>query len=121
MVGDKSTMVAMCLTCHEALDSSESADVLIPGIDNCVQCHADERVAKHMGKVSTQCVDCHQFHIPGKPSMSPSQAALDPTLMDMPFMQAFKHSVKEEAKINSPEIESPEIESNAMQGGTPNE
>jgi len=57
-----------CLGCHEASDSSESRDVLMPGIDNCVQCHTEDRATG----VASQCVDCHSFHRPGLSAMGES-------------------------------------------------
>lgn len=50
-----------CLGCHEATASSHSEDILMPGIDNCVTCHAEDRPRS----VALQCVDCHSFHRPG--------------------------------------------------------
>jgi predicted CXXCH cytochrome family protein len=50
---------AACFTCHKADISKESADVLIPGIDNCLACHGDKSVSD---KVILECVSCHQYH-----------------------------------------------------------
>jgi hypothetical protein len=48
-----------CLTCHAA-DTAQSSDVLlIPDVDNCVECHGDTAVAD---KITLQCVDCHAYH-----------------------------------------------------------
>ncbi len=48
-----------CLSCHDAEESESSTDVLIPGIDNCVDCHADDSIAN---KITVNCVSCHDFH-----------------------------------------------------------
>ncbi|WP_019529451.1 cytochrome c3 family protein [Dasania marina] len=48
-----------CLSCHEADQSASSADVLIPGIDNCLSCHGDVSIAE---KVPVNCISCHAYH-----------------------------------------------------------
>jgi len=48
-----------CLSCHKARDSKESAQVMIPDIDNCLQCHSDSYVKD---QVTVQCVSCHGYH-----------------------------------------------------------
>lgn len=49
----------VCSSCHKAASSTESSDVLIPNIDNCLSCHGDQSVEE---KVSVNCVSCHAFH-----------------------------------------------------------
>lgn len=61
MNGDGET----CVECHDAPSSSESSDVLMPGIETCVGCHGEGRVEN----VVLQCVDCHAFHRPGMEAM----------------------------------------------------
>ena len=51
--------IAECLDCHAAKDSSASADVLMPGIETCRECHGGESASDTL---SSSCVDCHQFH-----------------------------------------------------------
>ena len=47
-----------CTGCHSnALKSTESSDVLIPGIAVCQTCHADGA-----GHASAQCTECHTYH-----------------------------------------------------------
>jgi hypothetical protein len=48
-----------CSSCHAAEQSKSSADLLIPGIDNCQKCHAGEGTK---GLLSSTCIDCHGFH-----------------------------------------------------------
>ncbi|MDZ7712363.1 MAG: cytochrome c3 family protein [Rhodovibrio sp.] len=48
-----------CNDCHEADTSDASTDVLMPGIDNCVECHGGQDAT---GRVASGCVDCHGFH-----------------------------------------------------------
>ncbi len=51
------TMV--CADCHDASTSKASADLLIPGIANCQQCHGGEHAKD---KVPTTCIGCHGYH-----------------------------------------------------------
>ena len=46
-----------CMACHNAQDSKQSADVLIPNRDTCMPCHSAE-----VGDVHLACVDCHAYH-----------------------------------------------------------
>jgi hypothetical protein len=55
--GSHTTMA--CADCHDAATSKASTDLLIPGIDNCQQCHAGE---KARDKVPTTCIGCHGYH-----------------------------------------------------------
>jgi predicted CXXCH cytochrome family protein len=48
-----------CKDCHEAAKSTESADLLIPGVENCRGCHAGEGA---IDKVPSTCVSCHGYH-----------------------------------------------------------
>jgi hypothetical protein len=48
-----------CLSCHKALDSDTSADVLIPDIGKCQECHSDR---PRVDQVAVQCVSCHAYH-----------------------------------------------------------
>lgn len=51
-----------CESCHEGVrDSEQTVDVLLPGIDNCKQCHQQE---KEKGMVVSDCVTCHSYHDP---------------------------------------------------------
>ncbi len=50
----------VCETCHDASASEQAADILIPGRENCLGCHADnERVS------AVDCVSCHVYHEAG--------------------------------------------------------
>ncbi len=50
-----------CTDCHDASKSEDSMDVLIPGIENCRQCHAGTESVTN--RLESTCVDCHGFHI----------------------------------------------------------
>jgi len=49
-----------CGECHAASTSNTSRDLLIPGIDNCRQCHAGEQGGHN--RLESGCVSCHGFH-----------------------------------------------------------
>lgn len=50
-----------CNDCHaEAERSRASNDLLIPGIENCRQCHAGADSAS--GKLASTCIACHDYH-----------------------------------------------------------
>jgi hypothetical protein len=55
-----------CTRCHEAaLTSPRAADVLLPSIERCRECHVDRAVAAAApGGVPTGCATCHRFHRP---------------------------------------------------------
>ena len=49
-----------CSRCHLAAQSKDSADVLVPNLANCRECHGDPGTR---GRMATACVDCHGFHV----------------------------------------------------------
>lgn len=49
-----------CLDCHAGASASKQAeDLLVPGIDNCRQCHGGSHAKD---KVASTCIACHDFH-----------------------------------------------------------
>lgn len=50
----------VCETCHGASASSDAVDILVPGRDNCLQCHDESQ-----GNAVASCVSCHDFHQAG--------------------------------------------------------
>lgn len=63
--------VEKCITCHENAQKSESSsDVLMPKIDRCRNCHggAEDKI-----KRPSDCVMCHQFHLPKRGLFDPAQ------------------------------------------------
>jgi predicted CXXCH cytochrome family protein len=48
-----------CVSCHTALKSKESSDVMIPDIPKCLECHGDRHVSD---RITVQCVSCHTYH-----------------------------------------------------------
>lgn len=56
--------VAPCSDCHEAESSKSSANVLLPDIANCRQCHGD---IESGAQVRSACIDCHEYHLADTP------------------------------------------------------
>ncbi len=50
-----------CQDCHRARQSKDSGDVLMPGIEDCRECHGGEHAE---GKLESTCITCHVFHTP---------------------------------------------------------
>jgi predicted CXXCH cytochrome family protein len=48
-----------CVSCHAAGKSRDAADVLVPGIETCRQCHGGENSA---AQVPSSCAMCHSYH-----------------------------------------------------------
>jgi predicted CXXCH cytochrome family protein len=49
-----------CSTCHDKTNSKSSADISMPGIALCRECHTGEREEKY--KITSGCNTCHTFH-----------------------------------------------------------
>jgi hypothetical protein len=50
-----------CTSCHaKAIDSHDTADVLLPGIDTCRECHGDQARSREVAE--GRCFECHQYH-----------------------------------------------------------
>jgi hypothetical protein len=47
-----------CNICHQATQSRETSDVLMPAKANCTTCHSPQ------GKIVAECVTCHTYHAP---------------------------------------------------------
>ena len=45
-----------CATCHDATHSRDTADVLLPAKQSCVECHGPK------GKAASSCATCHGYH-----------------------------------------------------------
>ncbi|MGD8379580.1 MAG: cytochrome c3 family protein, partial [Gammaproteobacteria bacterium] len=60
-----------CSECHAAARSASAADILMPGIHECRQCHGDPQ---SKARVISTCVDCHRFHQARELTMDNSQA-----------------------------------------------
>lgn len=55
----KLTGDAACLSCHEAKESKDSAELMLPPMAKCEQCHGDRPAVE---RVAVQCVSCHSYH-----------------------------------------------------------
>lgn len=64
-----------CDSCHAAQKSDTSEDVLIPGIENCLQCHGP--IKKQETSVTLTCRGCHDFHLPFRDAMKNLDASVD--------------------------------------------
>ncbi|MEO1490530.1 MAG: cytochrome c3 family protein [Pseudomonadota bacterium] len=62
-----------CTNCHNAPVSKASSDVLMPGIETCQSCHQGEG---ELDGARSECVDCHEYHIPTRTPMSPEHAEI---------------------------------------------
>ena len=49
-----------CTTCHDSDKSKKAADIAMPGVEVCQQCHVGARPV--LGKVTSDCASCHEFH-----------------------------------------------------------
>jgi predicted CXXCH cytochrome family protein len=57
------TEVTSCGACHNAADSTDSSDLLIPGIDTCRECHGSAVASRNnAGQTPSTCIMCHDFH-----------------------------------------------------------
>ncbi len=57
----KAHRMMTCTACHtQALESHDTADVLLPGIQTCRECHRDEASSKEVAE--GRCFECHQYH-----------------------------------------------------------
>ena len=55
-----------CSGCHDAVNSTESSDVLMPDITSCRDCHGGE---DSTNLLQSNCVTCHAFHLEDQRSM----------------------------------------------------
>lgn len=66
--------VIECQACHRAAPTSSlTADVLVPGIELCRQCHGPRRKGQTgpLGGVSGACILCHTYHRPPEGKVPP--------------------------------------------------
>ncbi|OGS99633.1 MAG: hypothetical protein A3F73_14340 [Gallionellales bacterium RIFCSPLOWO2_12_FULL_59_22] len=49
-----------CTDCHDKANSKPSAEIAMPAIEKCRECHAGNRSVK--GKIKSTCDSCHRFH-----------------------------------------------------------
>jgi hypothetical protein len=63
-----------CADCHAASKSSSSADLLLPDLANCRDCHLGESAKK--AKVPSGCAMCHTYHPRMGPAAAPRRIAM---------------------------------------------
>jgi hypothetical protein len=63
-----------CSECHgAAAESSDTADILLPAIERCRDCHG---APAGRGAARSDCVECHRYHHGAKPMDGPLSAGL---------------------------------------------
>ena len=60
-----------CTDCHDKMNSKPSAEIAMPTIEKCRECHTGERSAK--GKIGSACDSCHRFHQGAKKASNPEK------------------------------------------------
>jgi hypothetical protein len=61
------TEVSACDSCHKAAQSELASDVLIPGIENCRDCHGSALSSRNKSsQTPSTCIMCHSFHYAAK-------------------------------------------------------
>jgi hypothetical protein len=50
---------AACLSCHAVKKSTSSADLFIPDLPKCLECHSEHLATN---RVTLQCSSCHTYH-----------------------------------------------------------
>jgi len=59
-----------CAQCHAASTSDKSADLLLPSIATCAECHG-QTLARTPAAAPANCETCHSFHAPSHPTPRP--------------------------------------------------
>jgi len=65
-----------CVDCHDVMRAKRIADVALPKIEKCRECHGGSMPAE--GKVTSNCLMCHSFHneaMPWDPKFVPKSRA----------------------------------------------
>jgi hypothetical protein len=58
--------------------SQKSADVMLPDMQNCMQCHRPKGFAGSGGGVRHDCTTCHRYHNYEQPLEGPGASAFNP-------------------------------------------
>jgi len=56
-----------CTDCHEATQSKEATDLLLPDLESCRDCHEGASAVKTAEIVPSGCAMCHGYHTPTNP------------------------------------------------------
>ena len=83
-----------CDGCHLARESKVAADILMPDISNCRQCHGGEDAENLL---ASNCIACHKFHLDGQAPMGNGHGS-----SVMSDILKSRQSIGETLKIGSP-------------------
>jgi len=53
-----------CTSCHDARNSNDARDVILPRLSACADCHGKSPKQTAMA-ASSDCTECHSYHAPG--------------------------------------------------------
>lgn len=67
-------LTVACADCHDVAGSTQTADILLPGIANCRKCHGSSPEPPNTS-IAADCVLCHEYHGPTKPTPKDADAA----------------------------------------------
>jgi hypothetical protein len=69
-----------CEDCHQPDTKTSAKDMTLPGITNCLQCHAPATTVngKPQGGVRFNCTECHRYHHGQDPLKGNSGSERDP-------------------------------------------
>jgi hypothetical protein len=73
-VDPRTRQALACSSCHHALQSRETSDVLMPAKPDCVTCHSPT------GKVVSECITCHTYHAPQEAQATPASGSAPPAI-----------------------------------------
>jgi hypothetical protein len=69
-----STAQSACATCHAAKESTQAADVLMPSIKTCRDCHGGETGSEDgLVRIASPCASCHEYHDGTEPLWVPAK------------------------------------------------
>jgi predicted CXXCH cytochrome family protein len=81
-----------CITCHVDADRSEhSTDILMPKIAQCRTCHSGPA---DTDKLPSDCLMCHQFHLPGQGLFDASATSRGASLPPTPAQRRVEESTR---------------------------
>jgi len=62
-----------CTECHDKVNSKPSAEIAMPAIEKCRECHTGDRSARR--KIRSTCDSCHPFHRAVKKASNPRKSS----------------------------------------------
>lgn len=70
-----------CATCHDAAGSGQSADLMLPRMGVCAECHG-KPAAPAVVSAAAECSTCHSYHAPARPTPRGPDGRREPAIMD---------------------------------------